>query len=54
MTESAKILMLEKMLGEEESDTEVLSVYLELARQAILNRMYPYKDDYTGLNVPGI
>ena len=52
MTESAKILMLEKMLGEEESDTEVLSVYLELARQAILNRMYPYKDDYTGLNVP--
>ena len=52
MTDNAKIVMLETMIGDEETDEEVLSAYLETAAQAILNRMYPYKEDYTGLKVP--
>ena len=52
MTENAKIVMLETMIGDEETDEEILSAYLELAGQAILNRMYPYKEDYEGMKVP--
>lgn len=52
MTMDQKITMLGNMLGDEDIDQGVLEVYLELAGQAILNRMYPYKTDYTGLEVP--
>lgn len=48
-----KIDMLRRMLGDdEETDHGVLEVYLELAAQKILNRMYPYKENYDGLEVP--
>lgn len=48
-----KIDMLQAMLGEEE-DRGVLEVYLELAKQKILNRMYQFDTDeeYEGLDVP--
>ena len=52
MTDSAKIAVLETMLGEDDAGPEVLSAYLELAAQKILNRMYPYKTDYAGIVVP--
>lgn len=52
MTEADKIVMLRSMLGESDDEDSVLSVYLKLAGDKILNRMYPYKDDYTGLEVP--
>lgn len=52
MTETQKIDMLRKMLGDDEDDDGVLSVYLQIAGDKILNRMYPYKTDYTGLEVP--
>ena len=51
MTTDRKIDMLQAMLGGEE-DRGVLEVFLELAKQKILNRMYPYKEDYDGLSVP--
>jgi len=50
MTEAQKIIMLQQM-GETDSD-DVLSAYLELARQKILNRMYPFMEDFEGMEVP--
>ena len=52
MTMEKKIDMLRSMMPGDETDQGVLEVYLELAAGKILNRMYPYKDDYTGLEVP--
>ena len=52
MTEKRKIDMLRTMIDDREENEGVLSAYLELAGDKILNRMYPYKDDYTGLSVP--
>jgi len=46
-----KITMLQKMM-DDDTDSGILEVYLELAAQKILNRMYPFKDDYEGLEVP--
>lgn len=52
MTNQEKIVFLRKMMDGDETDDGILEVYLELAAQKILNRMYPYKEDYTGLTVP--
>lgn len=52
MTMEKKIDMLRRMMDGDETDRGILEVYLELAGQKILNRMYPYKTDYEGLEVP--
>jgi len=52
MTEERKIDVLRTMIDDRDEDAEVLSVFLELAGDKILNRMYPYREDYTGLTVP--
>ena len=52
MTEKRKIDMLRTMIDDREEDVGVLSAFLELAGDKVLNRMYPYKEDYTGLSVP--
>ena len=52
MTEEKKIDMLRRMMDGDETDEGILSVYLELAAQKILNRMYPFCEDYTDLEVP--
>ena len=52
MTEKRKIEMLRTMIDDLDEDEGILSVYLELAGDKILNRMYPYKEDYDGLSVP--
>ena len=51
MTMDKKVDMLAKMM-DDDTDPGILEVYLELAEQKILNRMYPFKDDYTGFEVP--
>ena len=51
MTNEKKIDMLRTMTGGD-TDMDILEVYLELAAQKILNRMYPYKENYDGLEVP--
>ena len=51
MTMERKVEMLSRML-DDAVDSETLELYLELAAQKILNRMYPYKEDYEGLDVP--
>ena len=52
MTKQKKIDMLRRMMDGDDTDEGILDVYLELAGQKILNRMYPYKTDYDGLEVP--
>lgn len=52
MTMEKKIDMLRRMMDGDETDEGILEVYLELAGQKILNRMYPYREDYEGLEVP--
>ena len=52
MTQEAKIARLRTMIEDQGDSDETLSVYLDLAGDKILNRMYPYKEDYTGLVIP--
>ena len=52
MTEKRKIEALRAMIDDMKVDEGILSVYLELAGDKILNRMYPYKESYDGLSVP--
>ena len=52
MTQAEKIAKIRTMIDDNDEPDDVLSVYLELAGDKILNRMYPYKTDYTGLEVP--
>lgn len=52
MTEERKIAMLRSMMEGDNTSDNILSVYLELAGQKILNRMYPFKEDYAGIEVP--
>lgn len=52
MTTEKKITMLRQMMDGDETDQGILEVYLELAGDKILNRMYPYKESYEGLEVP--
>ena len=52
MTTDRKIDMIRQMMAGDELDRGILEVYLELAAQKILNKMYPYKEDYTDLEVP--
>ena len=50
MNRDTMIGMLETLTGEE--DAVVLSTYLDLAADAIINRAYPYRNDIEGLEVP--
>ena len=57
MTHEQKISKLRIMIGETErtkkpEDEDVLSVYLDLAADKILSRLYPYMTDYTKLCDP--
>lgn len=52
MTLEKKISMLRHMMDGDTTDQDILEVYLDIAAQKILNRMYPYRTDYEGLEVP--
>ena len=52
MTMEKKIDMLRRMMDGDETDRGILEVYLELAAQKILNRMYPYTENHDGIEVP--
>ena len=52
MTREQKITYLTKMMGDDSEDEDILGVYLDLAGDKILNRMYPYMESYEGLAVP--
>lgn len=55
MTIEKKIDMLRRMMDGDETDEDILEVYLELAGQKILNKLYQFPEfyeDYEGLEVP--
>ena len=52
MTAEQKLIMLKSMLDDNRDSDDILNVYLELAAQKILNRMYPFETSYDGLEVP--
>ena len=52
MTTEKKITMLRAMMDGDDEDSGVLEVFLELAAQKILNRVYPFKESYEGIEVP--
>ena len=52
MDKQKKIMILRQMLEEDDTNADLLDVYLDLAGQKILNRMYPFKESYDGLEVP--
>ena len=55
MTMEKKVDMLRRMMDGDDTDQGILEVYLELAGQKILNRMYQFPEfyeDYEGLEVP--
>lgn len=54
MTNERKIEMLHTLIDDpkENEKAETLSVYLEMAGAKILERLYPYKDNWDGIEVP--
>ena len=52
MTRDQKIRLLGKMIDSDTEEEDILGLYLDLAGDKILNRMYPYKESYEGLEVP--
>lgn len=52
MTREQKLQFFARMLDDESEEEDILGVFLDLAAGKILNRMYPFKTDYTGLEVP--
>lgn len=52
MTREQKLNFIAKMIEDDSADQDILGIYLDLAGDKILNRMYPYKESYEGLTVP--
>ena len=52
MTREQKVRLLSKMIDSDTEEEDILGLYLDLAGDKILNRMYPYTEDYEGLEVP--
>lgn len=52
MTREKKIELLGLLMEDETVDAAILGLYIDLAEQKVLNRMYPYVTDYEGLEVP--
>lgn len=50
MTREDKLSKLSELSGEDSYD--ILGIYLDIAGDKILNRMYPYKESYEGFSVP--
>lgn len=54
MTDEKKIEMLQTLIGDfnHEESQDTLFVYLEMAGAKILERLYPYRENWDGLKVP--
>ena len=52
MTREQKLHFLASMLDDDSEDEDILGIYLDMAAGKILNRMYPFKESYDGLEVP--
>ena len=52
MTRNEKLVMLARMNNDPRDDDDVLGFFLDMAGYKILNKMYPFKTEYTGLDIP--
>lgn len=52
MTREQKLRYLSKMIDDDHEEDDILGIYLDIAGQKILNRMYPFMDTYDDLEVP--
>ena len=52
MDRQQKIQYLARLIDDSDEDAAVLDIYLDLAGEKILNRMYPYLTDYSEVSVP--
>ena len=52
MTRDQKIVILGRMLEDEPEDEDILGIYLDMAGEKILNRIYPFKTSFDGMDVP--
>ena len=52
MTQDTKLTVLRTMIDNYDESDETLFAFLDLAKDKVLNRLYPFKTDYTGLTVP--
>ena len=52
MTREQKIMCLSKLIGDDTEEEDILGIYLDIAGDKILNRMYQYRESYEGLEVP--
>lgn len=54
MTDKQKVAMLRTLISDTDvkEDFETLSVYLEMAGAKILERLYPYRENWDDLKVP--
>ena len=43
MTREQKIMCLSKLIGDDTEEEDILGIYLDIAGDKILNRMYPYR-----------
>lgn len=52
MTREEKLVKLARINNDPRDDEDVLGFYLDMAGDKILNKMYPFRKDYTGLTIP--
>ena len=52
MTRGQKLEYLRMMIDSEDDSDGILGLYLDMAGDKILNRMYPFLEDYSGKEVP--
>lgn len=52
MTHEDKIIMLSRLNEPTVDDEDILGFYLDTAKEAILRKMYPLKQDFSGLEIP--
>ena len=52
MTREQKLTALSRLIDDEHEEEDILGIYLDLAGDKILNRMYPFRESYEGLAVP--
>ena len=52
MTRQQKIDYLARLIDDADEDPGILDIYLDMAGDKILNRMYPFLTDYNDVSVP--
>ena len=52
MNDETKVVLLKGMLEDDDTPTDILFAYLNMAGDAILNRLHQFQDDYANIPVP--